>query len=216
MKSLHPAVLLLLVPLALVPSGCEEQRDPLFSTPKSKEGDPDVQALQKDLQELRQVRVYEETKNTKGKEDAADQAIASYHEAMQRLTRRGAAIETQLIETLLGSDDWGVRLGVVETMQAVGGKPCISPLIQVLTDPQPLVAMNANLLLEEMTKHKVIPESGKPAVDGLAPVPAANPQELDPSVAFKAWSAWHAENKLSLQKAWSSWWEQNKATAKID
>lgn len=216
MKPCHPVVLLLLAPLVLIPAGCDEKRDPLFSTPTSKQDDPDVQALQKDIAELAKVRVYEEWKNTKGKEEEADKAIATYHEAMQRLTRRGAAIESQLIEALGGSEDWGVRLGVVETMQAVGTKRCVTPLIQVLTDSQPLVTMNANLTLQEMTKHQVVPEAGKPAVDGLAPMPVADPKELDPTVHLRSWSAWHAENKVKLQQAWSAWWEKNKATAKVE
>ncbi len=216
MKPLHPAVLVLLVPLALLPTGCGEERDPLFTATGTKQKDPDAQALERDIQDLAKVRIYEELKNVKGKEDDADKAIAAYHEAMRRLTLRGAAIENRLIELLLGSDDWGVRLGAVETMQAVGTKRSVSPLIQVLTDAQPLVAMNANLTLEEMTKHKVIPETGKPAVDGLPPAPAADAGELDPDVYLKRWAVWHAENKTKLQQAWSAWWEKNKTTTKID
>lgn len=216
MKPFHPAALLLLAPLALLPTGCQEERDPLFASPTSKQDDQNVKALEKDLADLAQVRIYEDLKNTKGKEEAADQAIATYHEAMQRLTRRGAAIETQLIETLAGSQDWGVRLGVVEVMQSVATKRCISPLIQVLDDAQPLVAMNANLTLQEMTKHQVIPEAGKPPVDGLPPTPVADHGELEPDAYLKRWAAWHTEHKAKLKTAWTAWWEKNKTTTKVD
>lgn len=197
-------------------TGCEESRDPLFSSPSSKQDDPETKALAKDILALEGVRLYEELKTKKGQELKADEAVATYHDAMQRLIRRGSSIETKLMESLLTSTDWGVRLGLIEVMQATATKRSVSTIIQVLDDPQPLVAMNADLLLREMTKHQVIPDAGQAPIDGLAAPVTTDANDQDPDATLKAWSAWHADNKIVLKQHWTDWWEKNKSTVKID
>jgi hypothetical protein len=101
-------------------------------------------------------------------------------------------------------------------MQAVGTKRSVGPLIQVLEDPQPLVALQAEHTLQDMTQHQVIPPAGRPAANGLPPVPVRDPKDLDMGAELRLWSAWHAQHKTALRTSWSAWWEKNKATTKIE
>lgn len=218
MKSFSPA-LLLLASLAVLATGCREQRDEAFSSPSSKTNDPQSEAFKKDLAELTKVRMAEVLKQANGglETDKSADISAEYQSALQRLIKRGSAIESPLIETLLSHDDWGVRLGVVEVMQAVGTKRSVGPLIQVLDDLQPLVALQAEHALQDMTKHREIPEAGQAIkANGLPPVPLRDPKEPDLDSEQRIWAAWHAQYKIALRKSWSDWWEKNKSSVKVD
>jgi hypothetical protein len=141
---------------------------------------------------------------------------APYHQAVDALIARGARIEPMLVEALGGNDDWGVRLGVVEVLKAVGTRRSIEPLMGALEDPQPLVALNADYLLREMLKHSVIPAAGEAARDGLPPVPQRPAGELALDADEKLWAAWHQEHRATLHRVWRTWWDANRATVKID
>jgi len=202
-----PMLLLVLLALVMTSSGCSDQRDDeLFSSPSEKKDDPERMALKRDLLEL-----------SKSKDPDDLEASAKYEDAKQRLIHRGSTIEAPLTEALLGSDDWGIRLGVVEVLQAIATRRSVMPLIQVLDDVQPLVALKAEYTLREMTQHREIPPEGEPTgANGLPPVPVRDPQDLDMEAELKLWTTWHAQYKTQLRAAWSDWWEKNKDKTRID
>ncbi len=142
----------------------------------------------------------------KGRDPTDAKAAKAYDEAIRTLTDRGAAIEPALIDHLRRSDDWAVRLGLIEVLQATGSKACIEHLIAVLDDPQPLVAHRANATLEELCQHQEVPR--KPGNGPLKPVPAPAGLALDAEE--RAWAAWHATNKDALKAAWGSWWDAHR------
>lgn len=199
----RPAWLLLLL-AALVIAGCGEEREVVFSTDAPPPAD-DRPAVLADIAAL-----------AHGKQVADPDHAAPYHKAVDALIGRGARIEPTLIEALGGNDDWGVRLGVIEVLKAVGTRRSVEPLMGALEDPQPLVALNADRLLREMLSHNVIPAPGEPPRDGLSPVPqrAANDLALDADE--KLWAVWHREHRVALHRAWRTWWDAHKATVKVD
>mgnify|MGYP000157667084 CR=1 FL=1 len=141
---------------------------------------------------------------------------APYHKAVDALISRGARIEPMLIEALGGNEDWGVRLGVVEVLKAVGTRRSVEPLMGALEDPQPLVALNADHLLREMLHHEVIPAAGQAPRDGLPPVPQRPADNLALDADEKLWAAWHQEHRVTLHRVWRAWWDANRTTVKID
>jgi hypothetical protein len=190
----------------LLITGCDDDRQPVFSTAPDAQADAARKAVQAEIAELARIK-------TPGDPDA----VVAYHKANDKLISRGSAIETQLIEALIGSPDWGVRLGVVEVLKALATRQAVEPLISVLDDAQPLVALNADYLLQGLTKHSEIPAAGRPAgANSLPPVPKRDPQELALDADEKLWAAWHAEHHAALKKAWTLWWSANKATVKIE
>lgn len=202
---LHPrssSWLLLIV--ALLVSGCGEEREVVFSTDAPPPAD-DRPAVLADIAAL-----------AHSKQIANPDHAAPYHKAVDALIARGARIEPTLIEALGGNDDWGVRLGVVEVLKAVGTRRSVEPLMGALEDPQPLVALNADRLLREMLSHNVIPAAGEPPRDGLPPVPKRPADDLALDAEEKLWAAWHQEHHAALHQAWRTWWAANKATVKID
>ncbi len=190
--------------VVLVIGGCGDDREVVFSTDAPPPTD-DRPAVLADIAAL-----------AHGKAIANPEHAAPYHQAVDALIARGARIEPTLIEALGGNDDWGVRLGVVEVLKAVGTRRCIEPLMGALEDPQPLVALNADRLLREMLSHNVIPEANQPPRDGVPPVPVRRPDDLALDAEEKLWATWHGEHRVALHRAWRAWWEANKATAKID
>jgi hypothetical protein len=209
MSPILPSVLVLLAlgGLALTATGCGKDREEApFSAAADKDEDPDMQKLKRDVADL-----------TKCKDPDDLTADARYEEVKERLIQRGSAIEPQLIEALLGSEDWGIRLGTVEVLQAIGTKRSVAPLIQVLDDRQPLVALKADYTLREMTKHREIPPAGEPTgANGLPPVPTRDSKDLALDAEQKLWADWHAQHKDKLKEAWSAWWEKNKDSVKVE
>lgn len=203
--SLRPALLgLALLIAAALMSGCGEERDVVFSTDTPPPAD-DRPAILADIASLGH-----------GKQISDPDHAAPYHRAVDALIARGARIEPMLIEALGGNNDWGVRLGVVEVLKAVGTRRSVEPLMGALEDPQPLVALNADFLLREMLKHSVIPAAGEAPRDGLPPVPQRKPGDLALDADEKLWAAWHREHHAALHRAWRTWWDANRATVKID
>jgi hypothetical protein len=190
--------------VVLVMCGCNDKRDVVFSTdtPAPKDDRPAILADIAALAHAKQI--------------ADPNHAAPYHQAVDALIVRGARIEQMLIEALGGNDDWGVRLGVVEVLKAVGTRLSVEPLLGALEDPQPLVALNAERLLREMLKHEVIPAPGAPARNGLPPVPTRPANDLALDADEKLWAAWHREHHATLHRNWRTWWEANRATVKID
>lgn len=190
--------------VALLFCGCNEQRDVVFSidAPAAKDDRPAILADIATLAHAKQI--------------ADPDHAAPYHQAVDSLITRGARIEPMLIEALGGNDDWGVRLGVVEVLKAVGTRTSVEPLMGALEDPQPLVALNAERLLREMLKHEVIPAAGAAPRDGLPPVPARPASDLALDADEKLWATWHREHHVTLHRNWRTWWEANRATVKID
>jgi hypothetical protein len=189
---------------ALLIGGCNEERDVVFSTDAPPPAD-DRPALLADIAALAHAKQLSDPDHA-----------APYHQAVDALIARGARIEPTLIETLGGNTDWGVRLGVVDVLKAVGTRRSIEPLMGALEDPEPLVALNADRLLREMLGHNVIPAAGEAPRDGLAPVPARPENDLALDADEKLWAAWHRQNRVALHQAWRTWWEANRTTVKID
>jgi hypothetical protein len=188
-------------------TGCDDGREPIFDATLTARGDAQRQEIEAEIAELANFR--------KPLNDA--EATKRYHDAKDKLIARGAAIENQLIEALLGNRDWAVRLGVVDVLKATGTRVSIEPLISTLVDPEPLVALNAEHLLQGLTAHREIPEHGKPAgANGLPPVPLRDPKELALDADEKLWAAWHRENGGKLKQAWAAWWAANKDKVKVE
>ena len=128
---------------------------------------------------------------------------------------RGSKIETTLIDNLRRSDDWGIRLGIVEVLMATGTKVSIDHLIVCLDDSEPLVAFRANSLLVEMTQHTEIPVAGSPITSGIEPLPTPPAKDLSLDVEQRTWATWQQKNGKALRAAWASWWAANKGTIEI-
>ena len=146
-----------------------------------------------------------------GKEQVKAEDTKKYDDARDALIRRGSAIETTLIDNLRRSDDWGIRLGLVEVLMATGTKVSVDHLIFCLDDDEPLVALRANTTLQEMTNHNEIPPAGSPAgANGLPPVSIRPAADLALDADLRLWTAWHHEYAKQLRAAWTSWWGANK------
>jgi hypothetical protein len=188
---------------AIVLAGCGSSR-PIFDTASDEHSDQRRKDVAAEIKALANGKDPKEIE----KDLVADQA-------KERLIARGSAIEPQLIEALGGDEDWAVRLGVIEVLEAVGTRGCVEALIRATADDQPLVALRANKLLEVMCEHREIPAPG----DGIGPndlppfSPPADDQALEARLA--AWKTWHAAHGEALRKAWNAWWATNRNTVVI-
>jgi HEAT repeat protein len=198
------AALLAGLALVLALSGCGDEREVVFSTDAPPAAD-DRPALLADIAALA---------NGKDLKDP-DRSIV-YYKAVEALIARGSRVEPALIEALGGNDDWGVRLGAIEVLKAVGTKRCVEPLMGALEDPQPLVALNADHLLRALTRHAVIPAPGEPERDGLPAVPPRGEHDLALDADEKLWAGWYARYRVVLHQNWRTWWEANKATVVVN
>ena len=155
-------------------------------------------------------------KLAKGKDANDIEGTATYSEAVTQLTSRGSKIEPQLIEALVGDNDWAVRMGVLEVLASVGTRACIEPVIGATKDSAALVALHANKLLEAMTDHRIIPVTGEPgSAAPVPPVPARDPSVLDLDAEERIWAAWHRDHGQQLHDAWRDWWTANRGKAVI-
>ena len=146
-----------------------------------------------------------------GKEQVKAEDAKKYDDARDALIRRGSAIETTLIDNLRRSDDWGIRLGIIEVLMATGTKVSVDHLIFCLDDDEPLVALRANTTLQEMTNHNEIPPAGSPTgKNGLPPMPVRPATDLALDADLRLWTAWHHDHAKQLRAAWTSWWSANK------
>lgn len=151
-----------------------------------------------------------------GKEQVKAEDTKKYDDAREALIRRGSAIETTLIDNLRRSDDWGIRLGIIEVLMATGTKVSVDHLIFCLDDDEPLVALRANTTLQEMTSHNEIPPAGSAlGTNGLPPVPVRPATDLAMDADLRQWTAWHHAHAKQLRAAWTSWWSANKDQIKI-
>jgi hypothetical protein len=198
----------LLFPLAtavvLMSSGCGDNREVIFSTEPAANATGDREAMLADIASL-----------AKGKDRKNPDNEHAYNLALDALIARGSRIEPNLIESLGGSDDWAVRLGVVNVLKAVGTRRCVEPLMGALEDAQPLVALSANNLLSALTKHTVIPSAGESPRDGLVAVPQRPETDLALDAEEKLWSTWHGQHRVALHTAWRTWWEANKDKVEV-
>ena len=198
-----------LLPILAVPFtlfllvGCESER----STAKVDQAAPDA-AKPKDDEQAKLAADIAALAAGKDPSKAKDSKI--YDDAIARLIQRGSSIETTLIDHLRRSDDWGVRLGLVEVLMATGTKVSVDHLIVCLDDPEPLVALRANTTLQEMTNHAEIPESGVAGANGLPPVPKRQDTDLALDAELRQWALWHREHHARLRQAWAAWWANNK------
>jgi len=205
--------LIVAVATLFVVVGCDDGRnlegkdESIFKPPTTKSfSEDDRKKVEGEIKEL-----------ANGKDPSNPETSAAYDTAVRKLTGRGAGIETQLIDALAGSDDWAIRMGVIEVLISVATRASIDPLISRLDDPHPLVALWANRTLEVICAYKVIP-SDRPTKDGLTPVPRrdpGNPNQLELDTEEKLWAQWHAANHKLLLASWRDWWSLNKGTAKI-
>lgn len=195
----------LLLPIAavLILAGCEDTRsEPVLTTP---EGPSPVEQNQSEIDRL-------VAQLAEGKDTADAKASKRYDDAIAALIGRGSAIEPNLIDHLRRSNDWSIRIGLIEVLQAVGSKACIEHLIVMLDDAEPLVAHRANATLEELCQHQEIPR--KATTGPLPPVP--KPTELALDAEQKVWATWHAQYKDALKNAWLSWWDAHRDQAVIN
>lgn len=202
LSAIVPGVVLL---LAL--AGCESDRAnaKIEAQSDTNELDDQKQAIAKDIADL-----------ATGKDLTAAKDSKTFDDAKRRLIGRGSKIETTLIDNLRRSDDWGVRLGIIEVLMATGTKVSIDHLIVCLDDPEPLVAFRANSLLVEMTQHSEIPAAGSPAAAAaLPPVPVPPASDLSLDAEQRAWATWQHQHGKELRAAWASWWTANKGTIEI-
>jgi HEAT repeat protein len=185
-------------------AGCSDEREVVFATDAPPVAD-DRQAVLADIAEL-----------SNGKELLKAEHAQRYHTAVDALIARGSRIESILIEELGGSNDWAVRLGVVEVLKGVATRRSIEPLMGALEDPQPLVALNADYLLRALTKHSVIPATGQAPINGLPPVPARTAEDISLDAEENLWAAWHQQHRVALHDAWRTWWQANQGTVVIE
>ncbi len=187
-------------------AGCESERanTKIDPHPDTTELDDQKQQIAKDIADL-----------AAGKDLSVAKDSKAFDDAKARLIARGSKIETTLIDNLRRSDDWGVRVGIIEVLMATGTKASIDHLIVCLDDPEPLVAFRANTLLIEMAQHSEIPASGTPAAGGLPPVPARPANDLSLEADQRIWATWQHEHGKALRAAWASWWSANKGSVEI-
>jgi hypothetical protein len=186
--------------LAALFSGCGEEREDKLATPEAQTtAASDQQGIDVDLANL-----------ARGKDVTRAEDMAAYDEAVRRLIARGSAIEGTVIDSLRRSPDWAVRLGCVEILQGIGTRLCVDHLITVLDDREPLVALRATTTLEELTKHREIPQPGQPVgANGLPPVQPRDPKDLSMEADARIWAAWHGTNAVAHKAAWTAWWTAN-------
>lgn len=152
----------------------------------------------------------------RGKDPAQGADMAAYDAAVARLIARGSRVESEVVDQLRRSEDWAVRLGLVEVLQGIGTRLCVPHLIAVLDDPQPLVALRATTTLRELCQHREIPEAGAAAgANGLPPVPERDPGDLAMDAELRLWSAWFREYGHRHRLAWERWWEANRDTVVV-
>lgn len=146
-----------------------------------------------------------------GKDQTKAGDSKTYDDAVSALIRRGSVIETTLIDHLRRSDDWGVRLGLIEVLMATGTRACVDHLIFCLDDDAPLVALRANATLQELTNHNEIPPAGgSMGMNGLPPVPLRAASDLALDAELRQWTTWHQQHGKELRAAWSTWWSAHK------
>jgi HEAT repeat protein len=185
-------------------SGCGEERTAAFDTSGDKHQDDERVVMLATIKKL-----------AAGKDLSKADNVVVYHKAIDDLIARGSTIETAICEALASDEDWGVRVGAVEVLKGIGTRASIETLLGALEDPQPLVGLNANYLLRELTKHSVIPTAGSPAANGLPPVPVRAVDDLALDAEEKLWASWYDQHKVTLHKVWREWWTANKAAVAI-
>ena len=200
----------LLLPLAIACAclgltGCGDDQDEIFRANPSAYEDKDGKAITADIAKL-----------ALGVKPQDPDASVAYDAAVQALIMRGVRAETRIIDALRSDPDPHVRIGCIEVLRAIATKASVEHLIAVLDDADPMVAWNAEITLRVLCRTRLIPEAGQPAKDGLPPVPARRPQDLELSAEEHIWASWHSANKDALKAAWERWWADNKATFKAD
>lgn len=199
---MRPIAVSLAALLVLLFAACgEEARFNANPTPSE---DPEAKAIAADIAAL-----------ADGAKAADPEASVRYDAAVNALILRGMKIETRMIDTLRSSPDAWVRIGCIEVLTAVASKLSVEHLIAVLDDAEPLVAQRANIALQTVTGQRLVPEAGKPPLDGLPPVPPRPADDLALDAEERLWAAWHAQHKDALKAAWQRWWIANKATATL-
>lgn len=163
---------------------------------------------------------------TSGEDQAVDKLIAqlakggilndptasvAFDEAVTELSKRGAKVESKIIDTLRSSPDGEIRHGCVEVLSAIASKAALPHLIAVLDDEVPLVAFRADITLRNLTRTRMIPEAGKPANRDLPAVPTRASNDVSLDADLRIWSAWHLRHRQSLKAAWERWWADNKS-----
>ena len=204
MSRIRPAVLLIPVCVVLLGlAGCESERE----TPKVG-GDTVHEATP--VQDAQAATERELDALSRGRDPSKVEDSKAYDDAVAALIRRGSSIETTLIDRLRRTDDWSIRMGIIEVLMATGTKTSIDHLIFCLDDSEPLVALRANTTLQEMTNHAEIPASGSAKANGLPPVPKRADSDLALDAELRAWTAWHHEHGQALRAAWTAWWAENR------
>lgn len=190
----------------LVTGGCDDRTgDDVFHAEVKRAQAPQDEAIAKEIAALANC----------GKPTDPDASVA-YDQAVDSLIKRGVPVETRLIDALRSSADANIRYGCIEVLAAVGTKACVEHLIAVLDDPAALVAWKSVITLRVLTKQRFIPETGKPAVQDLPPVPERDPKDLALDAESRIWAAWHAEHKDALKAAWERWWADSKADFRLE
>jgi HEAT repeat protein len=196
--------------LMICMGGCgksSDQRQAMFSTEDDQQNDV------KHRQVLNEIALMA---NAKADIDNAE-ALKVNQDAQNKLIARGSSIENDLVQALQDDHDWGVRLGCVQVLDAVGTSRCVPYLITALTDPEPVVALYADKLLVALCRHDEIPslDAGTGA-NGIPPLPPKHSGNAPIDSDMKDWSNWYLANHGKLHTAWAAWWQSHKDKIKID
>jgi hypothetical protein len=209
---LTPLGIVLVCAFGALAGGCPGQRaddappTPTYSTAQSPKSDPNGAAVGASIADL-----------ARGKDAKDEDGQVAHDKAVSDLTAHGSAIELQIIDALRSNADWNVRLGCVEVLQSIGTKLCVDHLIACLQDREPLVALQANHTLEEMVKHKEIPDAGASAgANGLPPVPRRLPDQNEEDTELKLWTQWYNSYGTNLHDAWAQWWKAHGPGMRIE
>ena len=137
-----------------------------------------------------------------------------YNEASRALIAMGSAVEPHIIFELKNSDDWGIKLGAIEIAVAVGSKKSVEPLINCISDKNPLVAQAAMYAVRVFCGHRIVPDVDRPGAP-VPPIPRrkeTDPMEKD----YELWVEWHKDNHKRLHRAWTEWWKAHKAEVNVE
>jgi hypothetical protein len=199
--------LLVLCLAAVLVAGCGDTERKVFDASSPASSDPNQQTIAGEIAQL-----------ARGKDPRNDiEGAAAHDDAVTKLTARGSAVETSIIDALRSNHDWNVRLGCIEVLQSIGSKICVDHLIVATADEQPLVAFHANKTLEMLTKHAEIPQPGaETGANKLPPVPLRDAKDMAMDAELRVWTEWYEVHRQELRDAWEDWWKQNGAHTRLD
>jgi len=138
-------------------------------------------------------------------EDGDVEAELDFEDLVHKLKLQGSEIEPVLIEILGATDSWGVRLGVVDVLTAIGTKACVDAMLGLLQDEHPKVAWEALGWLRVVLDHQETPDKVEPD-HPLPPLPSR----------YDDWPEYRRRFGAALHQRWTKWWEANRDQTTVD